>query len=161
MKLLFLAISFFFCSFSFCQTITPEVISSSGDFYSNSTAQLSFTFGEMIIETVSSSSNIITQGFQQPEQENVGIEEAKKKLQVNIYPNPSRELFNIDLSDKEFEITLTIFDATGKIIQQQTIPDWQKKVTLNLSSYSSGYYIMNLVSTDNQYQSSYKLQKID
>lgn len=161
MKVSLLAILTFIYSFSFCQTITPEVISSSGDFYANTSAQLSFTFGEMIIETVSSSSNIITQGFQQPEQENVGIEEAKNKLQVNIYPNPGRELLNIDLSDKEFEINLTIYDASGKVIKEQLIPNWQRKVILNLSSLSSGYYIINLVSLDNQYKSSYKLQKID
>lgn len=161
MKVLFIAISFFFCSFSFSQTIAPEVISSSGGFYTTTSAQLSFTFGEMIIETVSSSSNIITQGFQQPEQENVGIEETKNKLQVNLYPNPSKEFLNIDLSEKEFEITLIIYDASGKIIMEQLIPHWQRKVTLNLNSFSSGYYILNLTSVDNQYKSSYKLQKID
>ncbi len=161
MKVFFTTISILLYSCLFSQTIQPEVLSSSGDFYSNSSAQLSFTFGEMIVETVSSSSNIITQGFQQPEQESVGIEETKNQLHVVLYPNPSKELLNIDLSEKEFEINLTIYDATGKVIKQQYIPSWQQKVTLNINSFSSGYYIMTLVSSDNQYQSSYKLQKID
>jgi len=43
-----------------------QVISSGGDYFSNSVGSISQTIGETVIDTYSTSSNILTQGFQQP-----------------------------------------------------------------------------------------------
>ncbi|MBC8488731.1 MAG: hypothetical protein H8D45_22130 [Bacteroidetes bacterium] len=48
------------------QSLSPEVIASSGDYYENANASLSWTLGEIATETYSNASNILTQGFQQP-----------------------------------------------------------------------------------------------
>jgi len=48
------------------QSLSPEVIASSGDYYENANASLSWTLGEIATETYSGGSNILTQGFQQP-----------------------------------------------------------------------------------------------
>jgi len=42
-----------------------EVIATSGDFYENSSGSLSWTLGEVFIETLSETNFILTQGFQQ------------------------------------------------------------------------------------------------
>ena len=47
------------------QDIERDVVSSSGDYYSNSSAQLSVSIGEIVTETTTSSNNVLTQGFQQ------------------------------------------------------------------------------------------------
>ncbi|RLD52070.1 MAG: hypothetical protein DRJ05_17775, partial [Bacteroidetes bacterium] len=48
------------------QSISPEVIASSGDYYENANASLSWTLGEIATETYSAGGTILTQGFQQP-----------------------------------------------------------------------------------------------
>ena len=66
----FFIIVFLFCKSIAAQSFTPQVIASSGDYYSNVNGSLSVTIGEMIaINTVSNSSiNLIfTQGIQQNE----------------------------------------------------------------------------------------------
>jgi len=48
------------------QITSPEVISSSGAYFSNTSGSMSWTLGETVTETFSNGSNILTQGFQQP-----------------------------------------------------------------------------------------------
>ena len=48
------------------QSVSPEVIASSGDYYKNENISLSWTLGEIATETYSNGSVILTQGFQQP-----------------------------------------------------------------------------------------------
>ncbi|MCD4694622.1 MAG: hypothetical protein K8S16_00165 [Bacteroidales bacterium] len=48
------------------QSLSPEVIASSGDYYEGTNNSISFTLGEIATETYSNGSNILTQGFQQP-----------------------------------------------------------------------------------------------
>jgi hypothetical protein len=47
------------------QTISPEVIASSGNYFSNSAGSLSWSFGEPIIKTFDKSEAALTQGFHQ------------------------------------------------------------------------------------------------
>ncbi|RLD57998.1 MAG: hypothetical protein DRJ05_08780 [Bacteroidetes bacterium] len=48
------------------QTTTPDVITSSGAYFSNTNGSLSWTLGELATETFSNGGNTLTQGFQQP-----------------------------------------------------------------------------------------------
>lgn len=48
------------------QSLNPEVISTSGDYFENSNASLSWTLGETVTETFENSNFFLTQGFQQP-----------------------------------------------------------------------------------------------
>ncbi|MCB0807326.1 MAG: hypothetical protein KDC05_16140 [Bacteroidales bacterium] len=50
----------------FSQQISPSVISSAGEEYSNGNISLSWTLGELATETLSNGNNTLTQGFQQP-----------------------------------------------------------------------------------------------
>ena len=48
------------------QSVSPQVVASSGDYYQGANASLSWTLGEIATETYSNGSVILTQGFQQP-----------------------------------------------------------------------------------------------
>lgn len=48
------------------QSVSPEVISSSGDYFVGANGSLSWTLGEIATETFISGNIILTQGFQQP-----------------------------------------------------------------------------------------------
>lgn len=77
------------------QMLTPFVTASAGDFFTNTTANasLSFTIGEMtMVETFTSANgSILTQGFQQPLVQLVGVEEADYAFDFVVYPNPASD----------------------------------------------------------------------
>jgi hypothetical protein len=67
MKRCLFLIPFIACFFQLPgQTLTPEVISSSGGYFDNTNASLSWTLGEPVIETLTETNAILTQGFHQP-----------------------------------------------------------------------------------------------
>lgn len=57
----------FFSAGVSAQSLSPQVIASSGGFFSNGSGSLSWTLGETMTETFTGGSNQLTQGFQQPE----------------------------------------------------------------------------------------------
>lgn len=63
-KILFLVI--ILPTFLMAQSVSPEVVSSAGDYYEGANASLSWTLGEISTETYDNGTNILTQGFQQP-----------------------------------------------------------------------------------------------
>lgn len=50
----------------YAQSLSPQVIASAGGYQNNATASLSFTIGETNTQSLSSSTHMLTQGFQQP-----------------------------------------------------------------------------------------------
>src|SRR3989339_2091187 len=84
------------------QSLSPEVITTVGDYFTNSYASLSITIGELATETVSNSNNILTQGFQQSQYFTVDIEENKKNgFAVTVFPNPTNDILNIDIKTEQ------------------------------------------------------------
>lgn len=79
------------------QSLTPFVVASGGDFYSNNAANasLSFTIGELaIVETFAAQGSILTNGFQQPTVELVGLDDKDFALEFVVYPNPASDVLN-------------------------------------------------------------------
>ncbi len=64
-KIKIFSIAFLMTFFANGQSISPEVITSTGDYYSNSNVSLSWTLGEPVIETFEAGGFVLTQGFQQ------------------------------------------------------------------------------------------------
>lgn len=76
------------------QMLTPFVTASAGDFFTNTqaNASLSFTVAEMtMIPTFASNGLVITQGFQQPIQQLVGIQDMDYAFEFVVYPNPASD----------------------------------------------------------------------
>ena len=132
--------------------LTPTVISSTGGFSSNAAGSLSYTVGEMtMVQTFSASNNILTQGFQQPTDNTVGLLDMTQDEfgSFVVYPNPAVDqtsfgfqlpeagkvsvvLYN-ELGQKISDVFNTNYDASGKTVQQ-----------LNVALYASGMYFLTL-----------------
>lgn len=73
-----------------------------------------------------------------------------KKINVNIYPNPTKELIHLDFKNEKsansFQIKL--MDTSGKLILQQHIQK-TKQHTINIQSLQKGIYVLHIQS-DNQ-----------
>ncbi|HZV68230.1 MAG TPA: T9SS type A sorting domain-containing protein [Saprospiraceae bacterium] len=101
------------------QQLTPYVVSSSGGFYVNSSGMLSFTTCEMsALETFTSPTAILTQGFQQYWDMGTSIDEHHYQFfSVDIYPNPSQGYFNLVTEAEVNEyVDLRMFDLLGNEI---------------------------------------------
>ena len=59
-----------------------------------------------------------------------------------IFPNPSKDIFNITWSSGE-DLTLSVFDITGKeVLRTRMNQSGQTEYTLDMSSYATGVYIL-------------------
>ncbi len=114
-----------------------HVESSSGGQYFFSTGSMTWTVGEVIINTIQSPDNHLTQGFNQTRINFIGIEEFSTKININVFPNPTTDYINVDASKKT---TLRIYDTSQKLIK---IVQVEKQDQVDLSELSSGTYILS------------------
>jgi hypothetical protein len=63
---------------------------------------------------------------------------------ASVYPNPVSDRLNILLTGKQPESKLTITDAKGSIVIEQTIGANEKNITLDASSLSNGVYTISM-----------------
>ncbi len=148
------------CCFCVGQSIEPQVIGSTGDYFVGTNATLSNTVGEVMIETVSSTNSMITQGFQQPETSGVGIVEAGKKIEVNVFPNPTFDKLNITLKDADQDFSVQLYDVQGKLVRQLTYTQNASAVHMDISHYAAGNYVLKVSSKNAQHIASFKVQKM-
>ena len=143
------------------QSVEPSVIGGAGDFYTSTNSQLSFTVGEMMVETVSSTNSIITQGFQQPDELPDAIDEnLPNNVQVTMYPNPTRDRLVVEVENNDQPLELMLFDMNGKQVMSKQMPATNNREEMNLVDFANGNYLLNIVSKDNKYSASYKIQKL-
>jgi len=129
------------------QSLSNELISNSGTYYSNGVNSLSWSIGEVMTETYVGTNNILTQGFNQGQLVFVGIEELALDFEINIYPNPTNGVLKIDISDvqKSGNLKAQIFDITGKLILEN---DLNQNNTIDFSNYSVGVYLISILNSD-------------
>jgi hypothetical protein len=81
------------------QSLTPTVLAVGGDYFVNGAgnAALSFTIGEMaMVQTFTTPNYHLTQGFQQPSFELVGIQEETDFVELfEVFPNPASDYLNV------------------------------------------------------------------
>lgn len=143
------------------QSLSPTVIASSGAYVENQNVSLSYTVGEMtMVETFSANGNILTQGFQQPEDALVGIIELSKGEfgSFAVYPNPAVDHlwygFTLPQSGK---VNISLFNELGQKIGDLYNSNYasENKIVqpMSVSTLSAGIYFMTMTFTsdaDNQ-----------
>src|SRR6185295_4815867 len=77
----------------------------------------------------------------------IGGEGRASQNQLIIYANPSKGTCNITVPDDflhEKNLTLSIYDNTGKLIQQKKLEMNDGKIKLNLEAEAKGIYNVSL-----------------
>ena len=136
-------------------TTAQEVIATQGDSYSNTSTQIDFTIGELLISTGTDGINDITQGFHQTNWNFVGLEDHAAGYQATIFPNPTSEVLNITTSTFE-NVTYTLYDAQGKLIFQDKLS--AEQTPIQVSQLAPGSYSLTL-SNETQNLKTFKLIK--
>jgi hypothetical protein len=130
---------------------------------SNSTTMLQTSIGELMVETYSGGSNIITQGFLQHDQFplNIEIQEATSG-NIKVFPNPVNSLLNIEFSFSDpGTFSVDLFDLLGKHQQMQGHTEkTTSSIKLDLGNIPAGIYFLRISSSNGQFTEIFKISKI-
>jgi hypothetical protein len=123
--------------------LAQEVVSSAGETYKTASAEVSWTIGETVIETVSNGSATLTQGFHQTKLTVTAISDNDwPGLKINAFPNPVGDILNMEFSILPEEISFVVIDILGKTVQQDFIKS--DKTILDFSDFAAGHYFLKI-----------------
>lgn len=78
------------------------------------------------------------------------ILDVKENKDLLVYPNPVRDLVNVNLSNYSEEVTLILYDLKGRIFFQESInPSLKNIQTVDLGPLNDGLYFLNILSDEN------------
>jgi hypothetical protein len=148
------------------QTLSPSVISSSGGFYTSANAMLSFTVAEMtMVQTFTSGGNILTQGFQQPEDLAVSVPETPVLSgDIVIYPNPTNGQFTLSYTSySSGENVIKMYNLVGQVVLTQSVlqSSGSNTVSFDISSFSQGIYMLELSTVNTKGEKNTTYSKIN
>ena len=130
-----------FSLFACISVSAQEVVSTQGGSYSNASANIDFTIGEVVINSGTDGTNELTQGFHQTNWNFVGLEDYAPDYKATIFPNPTQDVLNIKTSTFE-NVTYTLYDAQGKLVIQNILTAEQTPV--QVSQLAPGSYSLTL-----------------
>ena len=131
--ILFFAICFLLSNIQ-AQIISSELITSNGDFYSNSTAMLSFAEGVVIDDFNLQSVNSIN-------------DTKTVSNSFKIYPNPATNTITLNIDNtNNTELSLSIYSVMGTLAKSEILK--QNNQQINIVDISNGVYIVTIKSKD-------------
>ncbi len=147
------------------QQIEENLLSTSGGFYESTNLSMAWSVGEVMTETFSTQSLILTQGFLQPNDVETGVEsKITFDSKISIYPNPSSIEFTIKLPNDEDDITgnnyqMFMYDVNSKLIQTKLIN--QPINRIGIQNYKSGVYFVKITNKKTNTNETFILQLIN
>lgn len=156
MRKVFTILFFISLATGYSQSITPTVIASAGDHFSSATAQISWTLGETVIETVGSASAILTQGFHQSDLNANSVEEQSQQFSWNAFPNPTTGMVNLSSTQTYSLLECQLFTIDGKQIYS-TGYNTASSFQIDMNSYPSGIYLLEI--RNNEFKQHFTLIK--
>lgn len=147
------------------QSLERQVIGSAGDYSTGAGISLSSTVGEAVIETATSGSIILTQGFQQPDGDPVGIEIPETGLSITAFPNPTGGAIVIEFESLQSEyVYLTVVNMLG----QQVINPLSHHATegktyleIDLTKQAAANYFLKLSNKEADWVKTIQIQKLN
>ena len=129
------------------QSLSPTVLSSAGNYHNSGGVSLSWTTGELMIQTFQADSVKLTQGFHQSDiSVTTAIDEMSEfAMNAEVYPNPVRQRLTIDFENMvDQTIHLKLVSVTGNTILQREIANPSTQLRINLSGINSGTYMLEV-----------------
>ncbi len=156
-KILFLSALISLAFFANAQTITPDVVSGGGDYFSNSNYSIAWTVGEPVIETLTGTNYTLTQGFHQGIWNIVNVEKQIANTDINVYPNPTSDYINIDITGvNSSDYQIQLFDNLGNLLLDKSYEDAKQ---ISLQKYARSLYYVKVLNVKNNKFDSYKILK--
>ncbi len=156
MKHIILVLTLTFSSLSFSQSISKQVIGTSGKTLTNSNLKLSYTVGEPVVGLMTAGGNQLGNGYYPAmDLQALSVEDNVLDVQLRVYPNPTSQ--SLYVSHPELNsFGITIVDLNGKQLYQGTII---KEEPLDVSNYTQGMYLVTIENTTTNKKNTYKIIK--
>ena len=141
-----------FSGYLFSQSISPDVVASAGDYFTNGTISVSWTLGEVATETIGNGTYTLTQGFQQP---NYLVDAVPKylnpKFEVTLFPNPVMDMAKLTIKGNEnFDLQVNLYDAIGRELFTSKVTAGVSEKDIDMSSYRAGIYFVKISQTNGE-----------
>jgi hypothetical protein len=128
--------------------VVMQVVSSSGGYYATTNLSISWTLGEPVTTTLSGSSIILTQGFQQGNLFATNVTNPElSSTDFKMYPNPaiSKVYFEVNNKNAKGDFIVEVYDITGRKIIHENLGVFNQELKdLNVSSLKSGIYLVKV-----------------
>lgn len=126
-----------------------EVITPSAGYFETPSISLSWTIGEIAIETYMNEDIMLTQGFNQS---NLIITDITEELltdsKITIYPNPVKDIFTIKTETEHIQhLKAELYNLAGAILLSEEVKPGNTKI--NTEGLPSSVYILKIY--DNQH----------
>jgi hypothetical protein len=123
------------------------VVSSAGASATSTTAQLSWTIGEPVIETYTGTGTVLTQGFHQSRLVVTAVDQISLPgISLSVYPNPVTDDLTLDIVGHRIDkLGYQLFDISGRLLFSKKIE--KEPETVSMSSFPVGTYLLKV--TDN------------
>ena len=143
MKRLLLIVVVVFVKTAMAQSIAPDVIATSGTSFNDGTSQLDWTLGEPVTATFSTGSDILTQGFHQPNLLATAINNMETDYSVLVFPNPSIDYIQLQFQNLKETVTVELMSSEGMLLQSKEV-DSTNELQLDMSKYAAGTYLLSV-----------------
>ncbi|MEM7373115.1 MAG: T9SS type A sorting domain-containing protein [Bacteroidota bacterium] len=138
--------------------LAQEIIGTAGRSDTVANVIVDFTIGEIMTQTFSNSTNILTQGIHQPVFQIVAIDEELSIIpSFTIYPNPTPDRLHFSFAEGEsIEFRVLLLSLQGQLLASHS---FQGKGSLSLATWSEGVYLIQVDIPSLQHLLSYKIIK--
>ena len=137
-KLLFSLLLSFCCLGAFSQA--HELVSASGASFQNSSGYISYSIGEVITTSLTSSSAVLTQGFHQTRLRTVPVI-TQSENQMSVFPNPVNDLLILQIGDPQ-GFGYLLYDVRGGLLERgQVLED---RLEIDFSALAPAVYILRV-----------------
>ncbi|HAF27470.1 MAG TPA: hypothetical protein DCG75_00340 [Bacteroidales bacterium] len=160
-KYLFLSLGMFLGLFVSGQSISSYVVASAGESVEVGGLNVSWTLGEIAIETLESTDLVLTQGFQQGYFEITSIgDPLSTNFTIKMYPNPASEFVWVDLESEEIkDAVIELFDLDGKLVYSSKLNVIEGPNKVELGNLNSSQYILRISDNSGIVLQTFKLVK--
>ncbi len=159
MKKYSLFITFMIVSFYMeAQQLTPSVFCTASGTLSNGTANVYWTIGETIVETMQSGNNQLSNGFQQANYIITAIKNSKTSYDIQLFPNPTNNLLILKINATQLKnVWFQLFDMQGKMIKEDAL---QNELTaIDCSQLTPAVYWLKLEDAAHELVGTFKIVK--
>ena len=154
----FILVFLLFSISSYSQTISKQVMGPAGQNFENGNNKLSYTAGEVVVGAMTDEDGSYQLGngyYPSLDLSTLNTESAELKLQVKIFPNPTKEVIYITHpTENLFEVKVT--DVSGKQILQTA---YQTLQPLSIQNLTTGTYFITVTTKDSKQTNTYKIIK--
>jgi hypothetical protein len=147
------------------QQISTSLIGSAGDYFTTETMTLSWSMGEVAVETFSINDLYLTQGFHQANDFSTIISHPVVSIQkIKVFPNPTSHSFTVEFSDakgveNDNTYEIQIFNMEGQLLRSKTIIESRNSV--DIEHFNTGTYIVRIRNNRSDYNQNFILEKIN